>query len=72
VLPGLLYSVRKVTDRKRIKPSLDGKFFIVAEDGVEAFTGDDHVAGLKYMKQNYGARVEKVSDILKRISSAND
>jgi len=45
----------------------------VAEDGVEAFTGDDHEAGLKYMKQNYGARVEKVSDILKRISaSAND
>ena len=41
---------------------------IVAEDGVEAFTGDDHVAGLKYMKQNYGARIEKVSDILKSIS----
>jgi nicotinamidase-related amidase len=41
---------------------------IVAEDGVEAFTGDDHVAGLKYMKQNYGARIVKVSDILKSIS----
>ena len=41
---------------------------IVAEDGVEAFTGDDHEAGLKYMKQNYGARIEKVSDILKSIS----
>jgi len=41
---------------------------IVAEDGVEAFTGDDHVAGLKYMKQNYGARIKKVSDILKSIS----
>ncbi len=41
---------------------------IVAEDGVEAFTGDDHVIGLKYMKQNYGARIEKVSDILKSIS----
>jgi len=41
---------------------------IVAEDGVEAFTGDDHVAGLKYMKQNYGANIEKVSDILKSIS----
>jgi len=41
---------------------------IVAEDGVEAFTGDDHVAGLKYMRQNYGAKIEKVSDILKSIS----
>ena len=41
---------------------------IVAEDGVEAFTGEDHVAGLKYMKQNYGAKIEKVSDILKSIS----
>ncbi len=41
---------------------------IVAEDGVEAFTGDDHVAGLKYMRLNYGAKIEKVSDILKIIS----
>jgi nicotinamidase-related amidase len=41
---------------------------IVAEDGVEAFTGDDHTGGLKYMKLNYGARIEKVSDILKSIS----
>lgn len=45
-----------------------GYSVIVAEDGVEAFTGDDHVAGLKYMKQNYGARIKKVSDILKSIS----
>ena len=41
---------------------------IVAEDGVEAFTGEDHVAGLKYISQNYGARIKKVSDILKSIS----
>ena len=45
-----------------------GYTVIVAEDGVEAFTSDDHAAGLKYMKQNYGARIEKVSDILKSIS----
>jgi len=45
-----------------------GYKIIIAEDGVEAFTGDDHEAGLKYMKQNYGARIEKVSDILKSIS----
>lgn len=44
-----------------------GYIIIVAEDGVEAFTGDDHVAGLRYMKQNYGTRIEKVSDILNRI-----
>jgi nicotinamidase-related amidase len=45
-----------------------GYTVIVAEDGVEAFTEDDHEAGLKYMKQNYGATIEKVSDILKSIS----
>ncbi|PWU79595.1 MAG: nicotinamidase [Candidatus Nitrosopolaris wilkensis] len=45
-----------------------GYDLIVAEDGVEAFTGDDHVAGLKYMRLNYGAKMEKVSDILKSIS----
>ncbi|MDP9287127.1 MAG: cysteine hydrolase [Thermoproteota archaeon] len=45
-----------------------GYDLIVAEDGVEAFTGDDHVAGLKYMRLNYGAKIEKVSDILERIS----
>jgi nicotinamidase-related amidase len=48
-----------------------GYNIIVAEDGVEAFTADDHVAGLKYIKQNYGARIEKVSDILKRLSLIN-
>ena len=41
---------------------------VVAEDGVEAFTEGDHRAGLKYMKQNYGAKIEKISEILKDIS----
>jgi nicotinamidase-related amidase len=45
-----------------------GYNIIVAEDGVQAFTAEDHQAGLKYMKQNYGAKIEKVSDILKSIS----
>ena len=45
-----------------------GYTVIVAEDGVEAFTSDDNAAGLNSMKQNYGARIEKVSDILKSIS----
>ena len=45
-----------------------GYNIIVAEDGVQAFTAEDHQAGLEYMKQNYGAKIEKVSDILKSIS----
>ncbi len=38
---------------------------IVAEDGVDAFTEEDHVSGLQYMKQVYGAKVKKVSEIIK-------
>ena len=45
-----------------------GYKIIIAEDRVEAFTGDDHELGLKYMKQNYGARIEKDWYILKSIS----
>ncbi|HKR57673.1 MAG TPA: isochorismatase family cysteine hydrolase [Candidatus Nitrosopolaris sp.] len=41
---------------------------IVAEDAVEAFTEDDNIAGLNYMKQNYGAEVQKITEILKVIS----
>jgi nicotinamidase-related amidase len=41
---------------------------IVAEDGVEAFTEKDHMAGLEYMKRNYGTRVMKVSRIIKNIN----
>jgi nicotinamidase-related amidase len=36
----------------------------VAEDGVEAFTGDDHVAGLKCMKQNHGARISPLKSFV--------
>lgn len=45
-----------------------GYEIVVAEDGVEAFTEGDHIAGLKYMKHNYGAKVKKISEILKDIS----
>ncbi len=38
---------------------------IVAEDGVDALTEEDHVSGLQYMKQVYGAKVKKISDIIK-------
>jgi nicotinamidase-related amidase len=38
---------------------------IVAEDGVEAFTEEDHLSGLDYMKRVYGAKVKKTSEIVK-------
>ena len=37
---------------------------IIPEDGVDAFTEDDHVSGLGYMKKVYGAKIRKVSDII--------
>jgi nicotinamidase-related amidase len=37
---------------------------VVAEDGVDAFTENDHRSGLEYMKYMYGAKIKKVSDIL--------
>lgn len=45
-----------------------GYDIIVAEDGVQAFTAEDHLAGLDYMKLNYGAIIEPVSNIIKNIS----
>ena len=41
-----------------------GLDIIVSEDGVEAFTENDHVSGLDYMKKVYGAKIKKVSDII--------
>jgi isochorismate hydrolase len=38
---------------------------IVPEDGVGAFTEDDHVSGLEYMKCVYGAKIKKASDIVR-------
>lgn len=40
---------------------------VVAEDGVDAFTEEDHVAGLDYMKRVYGAQAKKTSEIVKKI-----
>lgn len=42
---------------------------IVAEDGVNAFTEEDHKFGLDYMKQNYGAKIMKTSEILKLLDT---
>lgn len=41
-----------------------GLDIIVSEDGVEAFTENDHMSGLDYMKKVYGAKIKKVSDII--------
>ncbi len=38
---------------------------VVAQDGVNAFSEEDHVAGLDYMKRIYGAKIKRVADILK-------
>jgi nicotinamidase-related amidase len=42
---------------------------IVPEDGVEAFTEEEHNSGLEYMKRIYGAKIQKMADIVHRLSS---
>ena len=42
---------------------------IVPEDGVEAFTEEEHKSGLEYMKQIYGAKIQKMADIIQSLSS---
>lgn len=43
---------------------------IVPEDGVEAFTEEEHKAGLEYMKRIYGAKIKKVADVIHGFSSS--
>ncbi|HEX7032117.1 MAG TPA: cysteine hydrolase [Nitrososphaera sp.] len=45
-----------------------GLDIIVPEDGVDALTEDDHVAGLDYMKRMYGAKIKKISDVIDAIN----
>ncbi|MDE1863389.1 MAG: cysteine hydrolase [Thaumarchaeota archaeon] len=40
---------------------------IIPEDGVTAFTERDHRFGLDYMKQNYGAKILRMSDVIKML-----
>lgn len=42
-----------------------GYKIIVAEDGVEAFTQEDHEQGLKYLKNVYNAKITKIDQIIK-------
>jgi len=44
-----------------------GYGIIVAKDGVEAFTQEDHEQGLKYLKNIYNAKILTVDDIIKGI-----
>lgn len=41
---------------------------IIAEDGVNAFTKNDHIFGLEYMRANYGAKIQKISEIIRDIN----
>lgn len=41
-----------------------GYHIIVAKDGVEAFTQQDHEEGLKYLKQTYNAQILTVDEII--------
>ena len=45
-----------------------GYNIIIAKDGVEAFTQEDHEQGLKYLENVYSARIMSVNDILKEFS----
>jgi nicotinamidase-related amidase len=41
---------------------------IIAEDGVNAFTKNDHIFGLEYMRANYGSKIQKISEIISDIN----
>jgi nicotinamidase-related amidase len=40
---------------------------IVAEDGVESFTEEEHTSGLDYITRIYGAKIMKIQDIIKSL-----
>jgi len=44
-----------------------GYRIVVPEDAVESFTEKDHVEGLKYLKEIYGAVITKVDDLVKEL-----
>jgi isochorismate hydrolase len=45
---------------------------IIAEDGVNAFSKKDHVFGLNYMKENYGSKIKRTSQIIRAINKQID
>ena len=42
-----------------------GYKIIIAKDGVEAFTQEDHEQGLKYLGYVYNAKIKTVDEIVK-------
>lgn len=42
---------------------------IIPEDSVTAFTEEDHESGLQYIKEHYGVKVKKTSQLLKELKS---
>lgn len=40
-----------------------GLKIVIAEDGVESFTEQEHLLGLEYLKKIYGADIKKISEI---------
>jgi nicotinamidase-related amidase len=44
-----------------------GYQIIIAEDGVEAFTQEDHTQGLKYLEYVYNAKMMSVGEIIQEI-----
>ena len=42
-----------------------GYNIIVPTDGVDSFTEEDYLAGLKYLKEVYGAEISDVDEIVR-------
>lgn len=45
-----------------------GYNIIIPEDAVNAFTKEDHESGLSYIKNHYGAKVTRTSEIIKNLT----
>jgi nicotinamidase-related amidase len=45
-----------------------GYKIIIAKDGVEAFTQEDHEQGLKYLEYVYNAKIMTVKEIIKKLA----
>jgi nicotinamidase-related amidase len=44
-----------------------GYHIIIAKDGVEAFTTEEHEQGLKYLEYVYNAKILTANDIIREI-----
>lgn len=53
-----------ICDRHTCYDALRGFKIIVAEEGTEAFTEEEHMSGLQYIKRMYGAEIKKIKEII--------